>query len=206
MDTLVTMNMKTTTRAFAQHFKRRHDNVLMSVDTFMRDNEDAEFNRLNIKAVEYLDNKGEWRKMYELSEEAALILVGRMTGKDAAKVQVKLAHAFTAMKTALKDKRLQADKETKTLLDAAREKVKLYEDALETKANTLAKLLCVAPSKTRPYFELLEGKGFVVSTPKVINGFSYKPTTAGMEYVNHIDKNGIIHWNPEVISVFGSLS
>lgn len=201
MEQLVSLDLKSTTRAIAHRFNRRHSDVLRSVETFRRDSDDEEFNQRNFASVEYLDNKGENRKMYELTEEAALILVGRMTGKDAAKIQVELARAFTAMKRHIKDQRLVVDKQLQSQLADARNKVNAYEDLLVNKANTLAKLLGIAPSKSRPYFEKLEQLGLVEATPKVIHGFAYKPTSAGMAYVNHVDKNGIIHWKADVIKL-----
>lgn len=201
MESLVNHDLKSTTRAIAQHFNRRHADILRSVGAFANDSDDEEFNRRNFALVEYLDVKGEKRKMYELTEEGALILVGRMTGKDAAKVQVKLARAFTAMKRHIKDQRVQLETQLRAPLVDAREKVQAYEDSMETRADTLAKLLGIAPSKSRPQFEKLEALGIVESIPKVIHGFAYKPTPAGMQYVAHIDKNGIIHWEPEVLEL-----
>lgn len=199
MDALVTSDMKSTTRAIAQHFNRRHDNILRSVEAIRSDDVGSEFGLLNFEEIKYLDSQGREQKMYELTEEAALILVGRMTGKDALAVQVKLAQAFTAMKRHIKDQRLTVDKQLQLQLADARDKVNAYENMLVNKANTLAKLLGIAPSKSRPHFEKLEQLGLVESMPKVIHGFAYKPTKLGMEYVNHIDKNGIIHWKEDVV-------
>ena len=118
-----------------------------------------------------------------------------------ADAQVGLAKAFVAMKRTIKDQRLKADAETRQLLAEAREKVQVYEEILEAKANTLAKLLNIAPSKTRPYFLKLVEAGVLEQQEKLIHGFAYRPTAKGLEYVNHTDKNGIIHWKPEVLEL-----
>lgn len=201
MEQLVSLDLKSTTRAIAQRFNRRHDNILRSIDTIRLDAVGSEFGLLNFEEIKYMDSQGREQKMYELTEEGALILVGRMTGKDALSVQVELARAFTAMKRHIKDQRLVVDKQLQLQLADARNKVSAYEDLLVNKANTLAKLLGIAPSKSRPYFEKLEQLGLVEATPKVIHGFAYKPTSAGMEYVSHLDKNGIIHWKEDVIKL-----
>ena len=201
METLVDKDLKSNTRAIAQHFNRRHADVLRATENFKNDSDDEDFNERNFASVEYLDVKGESRKMYSLTEEAALILVGRMTGKDAAKSQVKLAQAFVAMKRAIKTQRQYDDKQLRLQLESVQEKADALETILADRANTLAKLLNIAPSKSRPYFEKLEVLGLVNALPKVINGFVYKPTDRGLEYIQHVDKNGIIHWKPEVLAL-----
>lgn len=201
METLVTNDLKSTTRAIAQHFNRRHADILRAVDNFKNDSGDEDFNQRNFALVEYLDSKGENRKTYSLTEEAALILVGRMTGKGAAKAQVKIAQAFVAMKRVIKSQRVHNEQQLRLQLESVQDKAAALETILADKANTLAKLLNIAPSKSRPYFEKLEALGLVNALPKVINGFVYKPTSQGLEYIQHVDKNGIIHWKPEVLDL-----
>ena len=75
MDILISQDLKVTSRAFAAHFNKRHGNVMRAIATFLDDSSDEDFNRLNIELVEYLDAKGEMRKSYALTEEAALIIV-----------------------------------------------------------------------------------------------------------------------------------
>lgn len=203
MNTLISPDLKTTSRSIATHFNKRHADMLRAIENFTSDSDDEEFNQRNIALVEYLDAKGELRKSYALTEEAALIIVGRMTGKHAAHTQVGLAKAFAAMKRAIKSNRLKADAENLKQLEDARASVQVYEDLLASKANTLAKLLGIAPSKTRPFFCKLVENGILEEQEKVIHGFNYKPTPKGLEYVNHIDKNGIVHWKPEVLSLLG---
>lgn len=86
-------------------------------------------------------------------------------------------------------------------LEDTRATLQVYENLLESKANTLAKLLNIAPSKTRPYFQQLVDAGVLEQQEKVIHGFAYKPTATGLDLVNHVDKNGIIHWKPEVLQL-----
>ena len=201
MDSLISPDLKVTSRGIAAHFNKRHSDLLRMIENFKRDGGDEDFNQRNIALVEYLDAKGELRKSYTMTEEAALIIVGRMTGPAAAAVQIGLAKAFTAMKRTIKDHRLKADAETKQLLADARATVQAYENLLESKAATLAKLLNIAPSKTRPYFSKLVELGVLEEQEKLIRGFAYRPTPAGEAYISHTCQNGIIHWKPEVLSL-----
>ena len=141
-----------------------------------------------------LPQKAKW---YEMTEEAALVIVGRMTGSTAAKAQVKLAQAFVDMKRVIKNQRLADDRQLRLQLEAVQDKANTLEQILESKANTLAKLLNIAPSKTRPYFQQLVEAGLVTEHTKEIHGFTYKPTDKGLDFVQHVDKNGIIHWKDE---------
>ena len=129
------------------------------------------------------------------------MLTGRLTGAAAARKQKLVAQAFVAMKRMIKDQRLKADADVRKQLEDTRATLQVYENLLESKANTLAKLLNIAPSKTRPYFQQLVDAGVLEQQEKVIHGFAYKPTATGLDLVNHVDKNGIIHWKPEVLQL-----
>ena len=206
MNTLVTSDLKTTSRAIAAHFNKRHADMLRMIENFMSDADDQDFNQRNFSLCEGINDLAnnplpQRYKHYELTEEAALIIVGRMTGKHAAARQIALAQAFVAMKRMIKDQRLKADTDIRKQLEDTRATLQVYENLLESKANTLAKLLNIAPSKTRPYFQQLVDAGVLEQQEKVIHGFAYKPTTKGLDLVNHVDKNGIIHWKPEVLQL-----
>ena len=53
METLVTNDLKSTTRAIAQHFNRRHADILRAVDNFKNDSGDEDFNQRNFASVKF---------------------------------------------------------------------------------------------------------------------------------------------------------
>lgn len=206
MDTIVTDELKTNSRRIAEVYGKQHKNVLRQIDNLVADlgGDTDEFCRLNFEPVEFIEvfeNKSEARREYILTEAGALMLTGRMTGAAAARKQKLVAQAFVAMKRTIKDQRLKADADVRKQLEDTRATLQVYENLLESKANTLAKLLNIAPSKTRPYFQQLVDAGVLEQQEKVIHGFAYKPTATGLDLVNHVDKNGIIHWKPEVLQL-----
>ena len=206
MNPTVNDDLKTDSRRIAEVYGKRHDNVLRQIDNLVADlgGKDDEFCRLNFEEhdfIEVSEHLSEKRREYILSEAGALMLTGRMTGAAAARKQKLVAQAFVAMKRMIKDQRLKADTDIRKQLEDTRATLQVYENLLESKANTLAKLLNIAPSKTRPYFQQLVDAGVLEQQEKVIHGFAYKPTTKGLDLVNHVDKNGIIHWKPEVLQL-----
>ena len=175
-----------------------------AVDNLVADlgGEDDQFCILNFEDdvfTEVFPNCSEQRRSYILSEAAALMVTGRMTGKDAARKQKLIAQAFVEMKRVIKNQRLHDDRQLRLQLEAVQEKANTLETILEAKANTLAKLLNIAPSKTREHFQRLVDAGVVTAHTKEIHGFYYKPTDKGLDYVQHVDKNGIIHWKESVL-------
>lgn len=85
----------TDSRVIASEFKRRHDNVLQTLDSLIAD---STINRLDFKAVEYTDAKGERRRMIELTERGALIAMPFVGGKNSRTGQVRLVDAFMALR------------------------------------------------------------------------------------------------------------
>ena len=84
--------------AVAMEFGRRHDNVLQSLDGLIKD---GTINRLEFKAVKFIDAKGEQRRKIELSERGALIAMPFIGGRNSRIGQAKLVNAFLAMREAL---------------------------------------------------------------------------------------------------------
>ena len=206
MTDLVSQDMKTTSTLLAEVYGKRHDNVLRAIDNLIADlgGKADQFCVLNFEecgqikelANHPLPQKVKW---YELTEAAALMVTGRMTGKDAARKQKLIAQAFVEMKRVIKNQRLHNDQQLRLQLEAVQEKANTLETILEAKANTLAKLLNIAPSKTRKYFQRLVDAGIVTANTKEIHGFCYKPTAVGLDHVQHVDKNGIIHWKESIL-------
>jgi len=76
-------------------FKKGHKVVLQSIES---GHYAEEFNRHEIKTVEYRDAKGEMRKMYELTESAAMLVTLSFTGKEAMSFKRELVWAFHEMR------------------------------------------------------------------------------------------------------------
>lgn len=85
----------TDSRAISQEFASRHDNVLQKLDGLIAD---STINRLDFKAAEYLDAKGESRRMIELTERGALIAMPFIGGRNSRAGQVRLVDAFMALR------------------------------------------------------------------------------------------------------------
>lgn len=82
----------------AREFGRRHDNVLQTLDSLIAD---GTINHLDFKAVEYVDAKGEKRRMIELDERGALIAMPFVGGRNSRAGQARLVDAFLALRREL---------------------------------------------------------------------------------------------------------
>lgn len=85
----------TDSRTIAREFDRRHDNVLQTLDSLIAD---GTINDLDFKAVEYVDAKGEKRRMFELTERGALIAMPFVGGRNARNGQARLVDAFMVLR------------------------------------------------------------------------------------------------------------
>ncbi|MEX3941607.1 Rha family transcriptional regulator [Paraburkholderia sp. BR10937] len=89
----------TDTLTIARVFKREHKNVLQSTDALIAD---STINGQDFKSVEYVDAKGEKRRMIELTERGALIAMPFVGGKNSRAGQVRLVDAFLSMRERLR--------------------------------------------------------------------------------------------------------
>lgn len=88
--------LTTDSRAVAVAFKKRHKNVLRSIDR-MRDSqraEIAEHYRLNFEPVVFVDAKGEQRPMYRMTDKGLSELAMSFTGEDSRVVRIRFLNAF----------------------------------------------------------------------------------------------------------------
>lgn len=67
----------TDTLKVAEYFGKRHDNLLRMIKSLGCSDE---FNALNFKAVKYIDEKGEKRPMYLMTQDGFTLLVMGFTG------------------------------------------------------------------------------------------------------------------------------
>ena len=76
--------LKTSSRFVAEAFDRQHKNVLQAYDMLECS---QEFNRRNFAPVEYLDAKGQARRMIEMTFDGFIFLVMGFTGAKAAAIK-----------------------------------------------------------------------------------------------------------------------
>jgi Rha family phage regulatory protein len=103
----------------AEHFGKRHDDVLKSIRAVMADCPD-EFNARNFADVEYSDAKGEKRPSYDLTRDAFSLVCFGYTGKKAIAWKIRYIEAFNAMEAELLGKAaLPPVQDIEALIDAA---------------------------------------------------------------------------------------
>ena len=83
----------------AEHFGKRHTHVLRAIRNLDCSNE---FNERNFGLVEYIDEKGERRPMYQMTRDGFAMLAMGFTGKEAMKWKEAYITAFNAMEAKLR--------------------------------------------------------------------------------------------------------
>lgn len=86
--------VKTSSLKVAELFGKQHKNVLQKLESL---DCSSEFNGLNFQLVEYLDNKGESRPMYEMTKDGFIFLVMGFTGAKAAQIKEAYINTFNHM-------------------------------------------------------------------------------------------------------------
>jgi len=93
--------IKTTSLLVAEKFGKLHKNIIAKIKSLECS---QEFNELNFKPVDYLDEKGETRPAYEMTKDGFMFLVMGFTGKAAAQIKEAYINAFNFMMDALRQK------------------------------------------------------------------------------------------------------
>lgn len=88
----------TTSLLIAEKFGKRHRDVLRAIRNL---ESPSDFNERNFAPVNYIDDKGEPRPMYNITRDGFSFLAMGFTGKDAAGWKVKFLDAFNAMEREL---------------------------------------------------------------------------------------------------------
>ena len=129
-------NVETTSLIIADKFRKRHDNVVQKIENIINLDES---NRLIFKVVEYVDLKGEERKMYKMDRDSFSMLAMSFTGKKAFRWKLDFIHAFNLMEKELliiyanqqnpqhQQARLEGKEQRKELTDAIQRVVDLAE-------------------------------------------------------------------------------
>jgi Rha family phage regulatory protein len=93
---------KTNSLILSNAFDKQHKNVLRAIkntiDNLQNIEGGKEFNQLNFEPVSYLDDKGEQRTMYEMTEQGFSYVALGFTGKKADKFKLKFINEFFRMR------------------------------------------------------------------------------------------------------------
>lgn len=92
--TIINGEVKTTSLKVAEHFGKRHGDVIRALEGIECS---KEFNQRNFALVKYTDAKGEQRPMYEMTKDGFVFLAMGFTGKQAAHWKEAYINAFNAM-------------------------------------------------------------------------------------------------------------
>lgn len=86
----------TDSRAVALAFKKRHKNVLRTIDRMRNSKrpEIAEHYRLNFEPVDFQDAKGEQRPMYRMTAKGLSELAMSFSGEEARVIRIRFLNAF----------------------------------------------------------------------------------------------------------------
>jgi len=90
----------TTSLNVAEHFGKRHKNVLRLLESLRNDMPEA-FWRLNFEPRDYTDMRGKTYPMFELSHDGFALLAMSFTGKAALEWKIRFLEAFRAMERQL---------------------------------------------------------------------------------------------------------
>jgi Rha family phage regulatory protein len=101
----------TTSLKVAEHFHKRHNDVLRDIKKLLADCPDAEFSLRNFAQSEYQNERGKTYPMYRLTHDGFALLAMGFTGPKALQWKIDFLNAFRSMETALKlktERRAQA--------------------------------------------------------------------------------------------------
>lgn len=90
--------IRTNSIKIAEHFSKRHGDVLRAVKQM---DCSPEFNQRNFAPAEYIDAKGEKRPYYEITRDGFTFIAMGFTGKEAARWKEAYIEAFNAMERSL---------------------------------------------------------------------------------------------------------
>jgi len=109
----------TTSRKLAEHFQKRHDNLLQKISQLKLDDKEI-FTALNIKVSHYVDDSGKKNKEFNLNRDAYAFFAMGFTGKKANKFKIDFIHAFNDMEKWITE-RVQASVEYKVMSTTLKE-------------------------------------------------------------------------------------
>jgi len=105
--------IKTTSLKVAEHFGKRHGDVIRSLNNIECS---TEFSERNFALAEYIDEQGKPRPAYEMTKDGFTFLAMGFTGKEAAKWKEAYINAFNKMAEQLSSNPVQLEPKTKKAL------------------------------------------------------------------------------------------
>lgn len=125
---MVTLNgnqVMTTSLKIANYFGRKHKTILRAIRNLKCS---QEFNERNYVPVTYVDEKGEFREMYNLTRDGCMFLIMGFTGESAALIKEEYINAFNWMAEQLyKMQHGYMEKQNSAWLEYTKEKDKASE-------------------------------------------------------------------------------
>jgi Rha family phage regulatory protein len=121
----------------------------------------GDFGACKIARTSYLDVQGKERTMYELTEEEALIITGRFTGKIAAQHQRKIARAFIAMRDYIRNHQNNALAEYQKQLSAQSAQLAIVNQREPRDEKTLAVIMNCPTRQVTKHFDILVRNGYL---------------------------------------------
>ncbi len=94
----------TTSLAIAEHFDKRHDNVIRDIRKLLASEHSKELSSQHIFEDGYLDEKGRFYSSFRLTEQGFSLVAMRFTGDKALQWQFAYVNTFAAMKAYILDK------------------------------------------------------------------------------------------------------
>lgn len=100
----------TTSLKIAEHFGKRHDNVMRQIKELIEQislsnfGQSNEFSLLNFEESEFKNARGKTYPMYKMTEEGFALLAMGFTGQKALEWKIKFLNAFREMETQLQER------------------------------------------------------------------------------------------------------
>ena len=88
----------------AEHFYKRHKNVIQTIETKILPAVSKEFGRLNFQPSSYVNSQNKKQPMYYMTRDGFTLLVMGFTGKEAMEWKIKYINAFNSMEKLLKER------------------------------------------------------------------------------------------------------
>lgn len=91
----------TTSLKVAEHFNKKHYNVIRDIEKVIEDVRELGVSPLNFEGSDYQNERGKTYRMFKMDRKAFSVLAGRFIGKKALRWQIDFYDAFDAMERQL---------------------------------------------------------------------------------------------------------
>jgi Rha family phage regulatory protein len=142
-------------------FGRGHDGVLRTIRNIVKDLDDNEIQLCNFAELKYKNSRGTMRPFYVFGEELALIITGRLTGKNALVAQMKLAKEFIAMRDYIRNHQNNALAEYQKQLSVQSSQLALINQREPRDEKTLAVIMNCPTRQVTKHFDILVRNGYL---------------------------------------------